>query len=60
MTAPVPASPSVPDPRDRLTGRLLSYGLSPGQVREALLDADAYAADMIEQWARPDDRWEPK
>ena len=63
MTAPVPATPSVPSPRDRLIARLdkLLPGRAAEKARELILwDADEYAAWMAELVARPDDRWEPK
>lgn len=59
MTAPEPALPPVQAPRDRLTDRLLSYGLTRAQVAIILADADEYAMHMVEVYARPDERWGP-
>ena len=39
---------------------LESLGLTPWQVERALMGADGYAAQMIEECARPDDRWGPR
>ena len=67
MTAPVPAAPSVPSPQpmtrkrlETLLGRQLP-GVKLAPVRKRIMMwADAYAAKLAEDIARPDDRWEPK
>jgi len=62
MTEPVRYLPPQPLPmtRERLKDHLESLGLTPWQVERALMGADGYAAQMIEECARPDDRWGPR
>jgi hypothetical protein len=65
MNVHLPVSFPEPEPmtRERLEElwrrRLTGWGA--GKVLAILLaDADAYAAHMIEDYARSDDRWEPR
>jgi hypothetical protein len=68
-TAPSPPA-GEPTPRDRLKARVRKILCDPGArkmrgpdadeaVWLVMADADAYAAWMAEQIARPDDRWGP-
>lgn len=63
MTIPTP-SPALPSsPRERMEARLRKLLRGPDAERAVAIilhDADAYAAQMAEEIARPDDRWGPK
>jgi hypothetical protein len=65
MTAPAPVPAPDPGPMtlERLVRRWRKLLRGPDAEKVLaimILDARQYAAHMIEQCARPDDRWEPQ